>query len=86
MVNNTTASCSTRSSRDAIYPVNRFASIFTEDRGTTWHVYNDVTGHPVYRNPSADAPDYQVYDSYASARTAAREIGERYRRLERGIR
>ena len=53
------------------YPVTRYTSI--EGVGNEWRVYNNVTGLVLDR----------VYQSYADAKSAAREIGDHYYYTER---
>lgn len=72
-------------SRDREYPVTRFTSIFTEDGGRTWHVYNDVTGHPVWADADKDVPTAKEYPTYTAARISAYEIGSHYRSVAAGL-
>jgi len=66
------------SSRHREYPVTRFSSVYTDNNGATWHVYNDVAGHPVWADVDADYPTPRVYPSYHAARTEAREMAHFY--------
>lgn len=66
------------------YRVTRFTSIYTDNSGLTWHVYNDVAGHPVWSNPDADCPQPRAYATYGAAKTEALEMGNFYRSVERG--
>lgn len=65
------------------YPVTRFSSVYTND-GRTWHVYNDVKGHPVWVNDDADQPVERAFGSYADAKREALGMGQHYRAIERG--